>query len=678
LKSPRSGRKVAAFVFFVLANWGVARPDTSSSLNQATNGENPKQLKSLSLEQLGKIEVVTETKEPTEVWNTPAAICVLTGDDIRRSGVTNIPDALRLVPGVNVARVSGDRNWVVAIRGLGDQYSKYVQVLIDGRSVYTPLFGGVFWTIDNVMLEDIDRIEVIRGPGGTIWGTDAVNGIINIITKSAKDSQGLLASAGGGSVDEDTEDLRYGSHSHGFDFRVDGFGFVRGAEYHQDGQPNYDWSRVGQVGFRSDRVSGQDSITFQGDAYLGHLGDAQALSTFTPPAAFTSYESTNVYGGNLLGRWRRDLPDKADLYLQGFWAHDYRVGPNFGETRDTFDIDFLHRTPATAWQQFTYGVGARWSPSTTQQTIPTDNFNPAAETESIYSGFLQEELRFIPDRLGLTLGSKLEHNSYTGFEYEPSGRLLFTPRADQSLWASISRAVRIPDRVDENIDVDIYVAPFWGEIIGNTHLRAERLVAYEGGYRGLMGKRVYFTVSGFHNAYDDLIAQSAPFLATATTPPFPPGSILIGFQYQNGIKGTTDGLELAPEWQATSWWRFKTAYSYLHVNLVDAPGFDYPLTLTTLHGSSPNSQVVARSLIDLPAHLEFDQTFRYIGALPAQDVPAYETADLRFGRHLAPGLDLSVVGQNLLQPHHAEFGISPGPNVEIKRGVYAKLVWTSK
>jgi iron complex outermembrane receptor protein len=678
LKSPRSGRKVAAFVFFVLANWGVARPDTSSSLNQATNGENPKQLKSLSLEQLGKIEVVTETKEPTEVWNTPAAICVLTGDDIRRSGVTNIPDALRLVPGVNVARVSGDRNWVVAIRGLGDQYSKYVQVLIDGRSVYTPLFGGVFWTIDNVMLEDIDRIEVIRGPGGTIWGTDAVNGIINIITKSAKDSQGLLASAGGGSVDEDTEDLRYGSHSHGFDFRVDGFGFVRGAEYHQDGQPNYDWSRVGQVGFRSDRVSGQDSITFQGDAYIGHLGDAQALSTFTPPAAFTSYESTNVYGGNLLGRWRRDLPDKADLYLQGFWAHDYRVGPNFGETRDTFDIDFLHRTPATAWQQFTYGVGARWSPSTTQQTIPTDNFNPAAETESIYSGFLQEELRFIPDRLGLTLGSKLEHNSYTGFEYEPSGRLLFTPRADQSLWASISRAVRIPDRVDENIDVDIYVAPFWGEIIGNTHLRAERLVAYEGGYRGLMGKRVYFTVSGFHNAYDDLIAQSAPFLATATTPPFPPGSILIGFQYQNGIKGTTDGFELAPEWQATSWWRFKTAYSYLHVNLLDAPGFDYPLTLTTLHGSSPNSQVVARSLIDLPAHLEFDQTFRYIGALPAQDVPAYETADVRFGRHLAPGLDLSVVGQNLLQPHHAEFGISPGPNVEIKRGVYAKLVWTSK
>ncbi|MGA8910710.1 MAG: TonB-dependent receptor plug domain-containing protein [Acidobacteriaceae bacterium] len=662
----------------MFATPAVMRAGDSSSLSQASDASTPKQLKRLSLEQLGNVEVVTGTKEPTEVWNTPAAIYVLTGDDIRRSGVTNLPDALRLVPGVNVARVSGDRNWVVAIRGLGDQYSKYVLVLIDGRSVYTPLFGGVFWTIDNVMLEDIDRIEVIRGPGGTIWGTDAVNGIINIITKSAKDSQGVLASAGGGSVDEDTEDLRYGGTSHGFDFRVDAFGFVRGAEHHQDGQPNYDWSRVGQVGFRSDRVSGRDSVTLQGDAYIGHLGDAQTLSTFTPPATFNSYKSTNVVGGNLLGQWRRDLPNEADLYLQAFWAHDDRVGPNFGETRDTFDVDFLHRTPPTRWQQFTYGVGARWSPSSTQQTIPTDNFIPASETESIYSGFLQEDVKFVPDRLALTLGSKLEHNSYTGFEYEPSGRLLFTPRDDQSLWASISRAVRIPDRVDENIDVDVYLAPVWGEIVGNRNLRAERLVAYEGGYRGLWGKRIYFTAAGFHNVYDDLIAQGAPFLGTATTPPFPPGSLLIGFQYRNGIRGTTDGFEVAPEWQPLSWWRFKTAWSYLHVNLEDVPGFDYPLTLTTLHGSSPNSQVVARSLIDLPGHFEFDQVFRYIGALPAQGVEAYETGDVRFGRHLSPGLDVSVVGQNLLQPHHEEFGISPGPNVGIKRGIYAKLVWTSK
>jgi iron complex outermembrane receptor protein len=672
------GRAGAAFLICLVAAFGAHPARAASSLNPGTSAATQKQLKSLSLEQLGNVEVVSETKEPTEVWNTPAAIYVLTQQDIRRSGVTNIPDALRLIPGVNVERVNGDRNWVVAIRGLGDQYSKYVLVLIDGRSVYTPLFGGVFWTIDNVMLRNIERIEVIRGPGGTIWGTDAVNGIINIITKSAAETHGVLLSGGGGNVDRATGDLRYGRRSHGFDFRIDAFGFDRGAEHHQDHQPRYDWSRFGQVGFRTDRVAGRDDVTFEGNAYIAHLGDAQTLSTYTPPSVFVSYQSTNVYGGNLLARWRRDLPHDADLYFQAYWNHDFRTGPNFEERRDTFDVDFLHRTHSFLRQQFTYGFGARWSPSATRQTIPTARFVPASQSENIYSGFLQEDLRLVPDKLTLTLGSKLEHNSYTGFEYEPNGRLLFTLRPHQTLWASISRAVRIPDRVDENDQVDVYVPPFWGEVSGNMHLRAERLLAYEGGYRGMMGKRVYVTVAGFHNVYGDLIALGAPTIALGSTPPFPPASLLIHFSYVNGIRGSTDGFEIAPEWQPVSWWRFKAAYSYLHVDLSDEPFLHFPATLTTLHGSSPNSQVSARSLIDLPHHFEFDQIFRYVGPLPAQQVPSYETVDVHFGHHLSPGLDLSIVGQNLLQPHHAEFGIDPGPNVGIRRGVYAKLTWTSK
>ena len=233
--------KACLLIVLVMGALGVSANAQSSPLD----------LKSLSLEELGNVEVTTQSKEPTHVRDTPAAIYVLTNEDIRRSGVTNVPDALRLVPGVTVARVNGTRNWAVAIRGLGDQFSKYVQVLIDGRSVYTPLFGGTFWTIDNVMLEDIDRIEVIRGPGGTIWGSDAVNGIINIITKSSRDTHGVLASAGGGNADQDTESLRYGSTAHGMDFRIFGFGFVRSPEYHQSGQPNYDWSRFGQVGCTS-------------------------------------------------------------------------------------------------------------------------------------------------------------------------------------------------------------------------------------------------------------------------------------------------------------------------------------------------------------------------------------------------------------------------------------------
>jgi iron complex outermembrane recepter protein len=645
----------------------------------ASRASQPQQLKSLSLEQLGNVQVVTETKEPTEVWDTPAAIFVLTQEDIRRSGVTSVPDALRLVPGVNVARVSGSRNWAVGIRGLADQYSKYVLVLIDGRSVYSPLFGGVLWTINNVMLEDIDRIEVIRGPGGTIWGSDAVNGVINIITKPAKDTQGLLASAGGGSLDEDTEDLRYGARSHDLDFRVYGFGFVRGAEYHQDGQPNYDWSRFGQLGVRADWKAGRDDLTCQGDAYLGRFGDAQSLSTFTPPASFVSYAPTDASGGNVLGRWRRDLANHADLYLQAFWAHDYRIGSNFGETRDTFDIDFLHRTAPTHYQQFTYGVGARVSPSTIRQVSPTDAFYPLSQAESLYSGFAQEDLRLIPDRLSFTAGSKLERNNYTGFEVEPNARLLYTPRPTESLWASISRAVRVPDRVDEDIDVDILAlqSPLvYAQLNGNNQLHAERLTAYEAGYRALMGPHLYFAIAGFHNVYNNLIAQGPGTLALPPIPPFPPGSFLLKFKYENGIHGRTDGFELAPDWQPASWWRLKAAYSYLHVGLEDEPGFTDTTTLTTLHGSSPNSQVALRSQIDLPRRFEFDQTFRYVGALPAQQVRAYETADGRLGYHPAKSFDLSVVGQNLLQPHHGEFGISPEPNVLIKRGVYAKIVWT--
>lgn len=652
----------------------------------ATDQDTSDKLKSMSLEELGNVHVVTESKEPTQIWNTPSAMYVLSEDDIRRAGVTNIPDALRLVPGVDVARVNGDRNWVVVIRGLGDQYSKYVQVLLDGRSVYTPLFGGVFWTLDNVMIEDIDRIEVLRGPGGTIWGSDAVNGIINIITKSANDTQGVLASSGGGSTDHNTEDLRYGRKKGSVTYRMNAFGFLRGPEHHQPGQPDYDWSRLGQVGTRVDWDHGRDQVTVQGDAYMARLGDAQSISTFTPPAAFVSYASTDAHGGNLLGRWRRDLGARGDLYVQSFWSHDWRNGPNFGEKRDTFDLDVLHRTGATEHQQFTYGAGLRISPSTTYKTAQAIGFSPADKTTAIYSGFVQEELRFIPDKVLLTGGIKLEHNTYTGFEYQPNVRLLVRPRSTTTLWAGVSRAVRIPDRVDEDLNDYAFALAsplIYVQIAGNKNLRAERLVSYEAGLRTLVHRNFFLDFAGFHNQYHDLIAQGALQFVPATAP-VPSGALLIQTQYTNGIRGNTDGAEIAPEFRPFSWWQLRAAYSYLHVDLSDQPGFKDVVTLKTLHGSSPNSQAVLRSLIDLPHHFEFDTTVRYVGSLPAQQVKSYVTADVHAGLHDVPihafglqHMDLSVVGQNLLQPHHAEFGIDPGPNVAIRRGVYAKLVvWT--
>lgn len=651
---------------------------------QAAGGAAPvaaQELKSLSLEQLGNIEVTTQSKEPTQVWDTPAAIFVLTQDDIRRSGVTSVADALRLVPGVNVERVNGSRNWAVGIRGLGDQFSKYVQVLIDGRSVYTPLFGGVLWTVNNVMLEDIDRIEVIRGPGGTIWGPNAVNGIINIITRSAAETKGVLATAGGGSTDRATAGLRYGTSSAGVHYRFYAMGFDRGPEYHQGTQPNYDWSRDGQVGARADWKRGRNEFTLQGDAYLGHFGDAQTISTFTPPTVSVSYAPTNADGGNILGRWRRDLADQGgDLYLQAYWMHDRRLGSNFGEVRDTLDIDFLHRTKQTRYQQFTYGAGLRVSPSTLRQVVPTDFFTPAQKADSIYSAFLQEEVRPIPGKLAFTAGIKLEHNSYTGFDDQPNGRVLFTPNAHTTLWASVSRAVRIPDRVDDDINVAVLAAttpaPIYVRLIGNTNLRAERLLAYEAGYRALVKPKLYVDLAWFHNSYHDIVAQGPATLVSAPIPPYPPSSLLVQFQYTNGIRATTEGFELGPAWDAAHWARFRATYSYLHVDMADQTGFTDTLTLTSLHGSSPNSVASVRGLFDLPHHFELDETVRYVGPLPAQQVKAYVTADVHAAYHMAHGLDVSIVGQNLFQPHHAEFGIDPGPEVLIRRGVYAKLVWT--
>lgn len=654
----------------------VLSPCVLSAATQPSD-QQAQRLKSLTLEQLGNLEVTTQSKEPTGIRNTPAAIYVLTADDIRRSGVTSVPDALRLVPGVNVFRVNGSRNWAVGIRGLADQFSRYVLVLIDGRSVYTPLFGGVLWTINNVMLEDIDRIEVIRGPGGTIWGADAVNGVINIITKHSEETKGALLSTGGGNVDENTEDLRYGSERDGWAWRADAFGFVRSPEYHIQNQPSYDSSRDAQAGFRLDRNSGPNELTFQGDIYWGKFGDAQSLSTYQPPATSISYQSTNVSGGNLRTRWRRRFADKSDIYLQAYWSHDHRIGSNFGEERDTYDVDFLHRLAPTPHQQFTWGAGIRMSPSTTTRTVPADGFNPTDRTESIYNGFLQEEFRLIPGKFSLTIGSKLEHNNYTGFEYQPNARLLFTPADKFSAWASVSRAVRIPDRVNEDIQDDIYIPSptvTFLRVSGNHDLISERLIAYEGGFRTLISPRLYLSATGFYNAYRNIIAFGPFKLASAPVPPLPPGSRLFDIQYINGIHGATDGAEIAPDFQAASFWRIRPGFSYLNIDLNNEPGFNGTLTLNSLRGSSPRYQAFIQSQINLPHHLEFDQSFRYVDSLPAQKVRAYTTADARLGWNPTKNLSLSVTGQNLLQPHHAEFGIDPSPTVYIKRGVYAKLV----
>jgi iron complex outermembrane receptor protein len=644
------------------------------------NDQKPEEnLKQLSLEQLGSIEVTTVSKDPQQVLKIPAAVFVITQEDIRRSGATSIPEALRMAPGVEVARVDAD-HWSVSIRGFAGQFSKSLLVLIDGRSVYTPLFSGVYWDVQNVMLEDVERIEVIRGPGGTIWGANAVNGVINIITKSSESTQGALAALGGGNVDQGTGAVRYGGSARkDFNYRIYGMGSIRGPEFHAD-KDGFDRWRMGQMGFRTDWKSGEkDAFTVQGDIYRGESGDRTFIATFSPPTETQQDAKASVSGGNLLARWQHTTGEASDIQIQAYFDRTNRQEIELGETRDTFDIDFIQHARVHGDQELTWGLGARVSPSNFIQTSAGVNFLPNKQTDSIYSGFVQYEVPIVHDKLTLTAGTKLEHNNFSGFEYEPSVRLLWTPTPRQSFWAAVTRAVRTPSRLDQDVVFAILVQatpppPIYFEILGNPKLKAEQLIGYEAGYRTQINRNVYVDFTAFYNTYNDLQGYGPPFPAVANTPP--PPHIFFVLPYANVIRGSTVGTEIAPNWKITRWWQVRGSYSFLHMDLKDKSGFtDVGNLLSSYLGSSPSSLVGFQSLFNLPKHFELDATYRYSSALPAQLVSSYSTADLRLGWHFGEGLDFSVVGQNLLQPSHEEFGGDPGPLVGIKRSIYGKITW---
>jgi iron complex outermembrane receptor protein len=634
-------------------------------------------LKQLSLAQLGNVEVTTASKEPEEVWKTPAAVFVITQEDIRRSGATSIPEVLRLAPGVEVAQADGD-HWSVSIRGFGAVIASKLLVLIDGRSVYTPLFAGVYWQVQNTPLEDIERIEIIRGPGGTIWGANAVDGIINIITKSAKETHGSMVSAGGGNVSQGTGAARYGGgNSQGFNYRLYGMGFTNGPESHSGGS-NFDSWRMDQAGFRTDwDRSTRDSFTFQGDIYHESAGETTQYALYSPPSQVTVDGNAELTGGNLLGRWKRVLNDRSDFQIQAYFDRTNHFEPEFGETRNTFDVDFLDHLTLPWRQNFLWGLGARVSPANAVQRVPTIDFLPHEQTDQIYSGFAQDEIRLF-SRLTLTLGSKLEHNNYTGIEVQPSARLLWNRTPRQSFWGSVTRAVRTPSRLDEDIQINFFAAamplPIYFRASGNRQFRSEQLIAYEAGYRTLVTANTYLDIAVFYNDYNDLYSfqVGAPFLEATPAPPH----AILPLLTSNGIRGTTAGFEVAPDWKPVSAWELRAAYSYLNMDLKTKPGSNDPSSVPGYEGSTPRNQIVIQSFVNLPKRLEFDQTYRYVSALTAQMVPSYQTADARFGWHFTPQLELSIGGQNLLQPHYAQFGGDPGGPVGIKRSVYGKITWS--
>jgi iron complex outermembrane recepter protein len=654
---------------------GKTSPDNGSPQSSADN----QSLQNLSLAQLGDVEVTTASKEPEQVWRTPAAIYVLTQDDIRRSGATTLPDVLRLVPGLEVAQLDSD-HWSVAIRGFSAVLARRLLVLIDGRSVYTPLYGGVYWQVQATPLPDIERIEVIRGPGGTIWGANAVDGIINIITKSAKDTHGTIASLGGGNADNGMGLLRYGTeYGHGFHYRIYGMGFDRNHMFHPVGSNFDDW-RMGQAGFRSDWDSGaRDTFTLQGDIYREVSGEATTYALYSPPSQVNAFGNAQLTGGNLLGRWKRVLNAGSDFQIQAYFDRTNHFEPEFGETRDTFDVDFLDHLTLPWQQSFLWGLGLRTSPSNSLQLVPSIIFTPSHRTDKIYSGFAQDEISFFDRRFTLTAGSKLEHNNYTGFEVQPSGRLLWNPAPRQSFWASVTRAVRTPSRLDDDIELTDFATvvplPIYLRVNGNPQFRSEKLRAYEAGYRLLAFSRIYLDAAVFYNQNYDVYSfqVGAPFLELSPAP----AHAILPLLTTNGIKGPAKGFEIAPDWKPVRWWELRPSYSHLEMRMEDQPWSNDPTSAAGYNGSSPRHQVAIQSLFTLAKKLEFDQTYRYVSALPAQAVSSYSTADTRFSWHFIRQMEGSVIGQNLMQPYHPEFGGDPSGLVGIKRSVYGQITWTT-
>ena len=633
------------------------------------------ELKRMSLEELSQQEVFSVSKRPEPYGRAPAAIHVITQEDIRRSGATTLPEALRLATNLMVAQKNAHA-WAISARGFNADLANKLLVLIDGRTVYTPLFSGVFWDRQDYLLEDIDRIEVVSGPGGTLWGANAVNGVINVITRHAQQSQGFYAEGGGGQPMLGHGAVRYGGTlAPSAFYRVYGKYGGHDDELLPDGRDAADSWRTGQAGFRIDAErSKRDTLTLQGDFYAGreHVG---------------SGARADLSGGNVLGRWSRTLGKESDLSLQVYYDRTHlrlpvpalrnadgivlAPGGALEDDLDTFDVDFNHRLPARGRHHLTWGLAYRFTHDSVVNA-PALAFEPPELSQQLVSAFAQDEIALSSDVM-VTIGSKVEHNDYTGFEAEPSARLQWTLSPKHLVWAAVSRAIRMPSRVDRDERVPTpRLAPFLNNLlIGGADFRSETVVAYEVGARAQVNPSLLLSSSIFFNDYDHL-------RSTSLSPPDPILRLPFPLFFDNNLEGETYGVELSASAQALPAWRVQGGYTWFGEDIRVKPGrFDFSNALNET--ADPHNQIFLRSSVDLPRRVEVDVAFRWIdrlrfndGGIPGE-VPSYAELDARLGWSPTRRLELSLTARNLLHDRHPEYAISsPNPREEIGRGVQAK------
>ncbi len=664
----RAGRTLRAALYLALLVLAGDRGFAADAKSEKPDAG--RDLTRLSLEELSNVEVTSLSKRPEKYSQVAGAVAVITQEDIRRAGVTTLAEALRLAPGVSVEAIDSNQ-WAIGIRGFGSRLSRSMLVMIDGRSVYTPLFAGVYWEVQDTLLEDVERIEIIRGPGGSLWGANAVNGIINVVTKHSRDTQGGSVTVGGGNYEAGFSSFRYGGASPFGTYRVYGKVFDRTAGFHRDGNDFDGWT-MGQLGFRLDTVHGRPTEwTLQGDAYDGRVGERTTVTNLTaPPFARVLEDDARLSGGSLLGHWHR-TGSRSDIAIRAYYDRTDHTEPTFGEVRDTINLDLQQRLHAAERYQLTWGLGYEVS-SGRVSAVPTVSFLPARRTDNLYTGFVHGEASWLHARLRLAGGTKLLHNGYSGFEAQPSVRGSWMLSSHQSVWLSFSRAVRIPSRLEHDLAITSAVsatAPIFVRIEGSKSFTAERLHAYEAGYRAAIGERGFATFDVFYNHYPDLLSTEPRPSFTETDPP--PAHLVFPFTFANLLTGESYGGEVAGDWLPRAGWRIGGNYSFVKLDLRRLPGSRDAGSVQSLEGGTPEHQASLRSHWDLPAHLEFDTAVRYVSRLSSQKVNDYVTSDARFGWRAGKRLELSVIGRNLLQPHHAEFG----GGTQVKRSAYGKITW---
>jgi iron complex outermembrane receptor protein len=635
-----------------------------------------KDLADASLEQLLDTKVTTVSKKEQNLARTAAAVYVVTREDIERSGATNLPDLLRMVPGVNVAQIDGG-SWAISIRGFNSRYSTNVLVLIDGRSVYSTAYSDVYWDQIDLPVAEIERIEVVRGPGGSVWGANAVNGVISIMTRNSKTAHGGSASLGSGSYTHASDTASYGGRiGSGGSYRVWGAYNDIADSVQPNGAAGGDGWERGHGGFRSDWSIGQrDSVTVEGDLYYNQAGHT-VESLLGLPGGTISWRRQEAGGGSILGRWTRTADNGAEQSLQFYYSASHRTELGVPMKENSLDFNYQNRRRLGSRNEVVWGAGYR---RTDTDFSPQSwvSFSPPARADALYSAFAEDEIR-ITNNLGLTLGTRVEHNPYTGFNVEPSARMAWTATPSSTFWLSAAHAVGQPGRVESGIDgaATESLGPGMAVIVsllGNTHQRADSVDDYEAGYRAQINRYLSLDVAAFGSLYKGMV----------TIDTLPPSMVqegggyepLLPYVFGNGGKAVNYGGEVSATWNATSRWRISPAYSMLHVNYRVNSASQVEVN-PYLALCSPEYTWQVRSLLDLPAKLSFDTTVAWTSRLAGNEIPAHWRLDVRVARRLGESAEVSLVGQNLLQPRFLEFGNTYGiVATEFPRSIFGRVVF---